>query len=84
MARTWKSGARNPEWHRDNMNRWKRKKADLAKSPVSRKVLKGDSPEGLKEESLRLRRVQAEQKAKWIKDDAVLERIATLGQNKSR
>jgi hypothetical protein len=63
----------NPEWHRDNMNRWKRKQADLAKSPVSRKVLKWDSPEGLKEESLRLRRVQAEQKAKWIKDDAVLE-----------
>ena len=56
---------------------WKRKQADLTakllKSPVSRKVLKWDSPEGLKEESLRLRQVQAEQKAKWMKNDYVLE-----------
>ncbi len=67
----------NPEGRRDNNNLWKRKHADLTiellKSPVSRKVLKWDSPEGLKEESLRLRRVQAEQKAKWIKNDAALE-----------
>jgi hypothetical protein len=56
---------------------WKRKQANLTakllKSPVSRKVLKWDSPEGLKEESLRLRQVQAEQKAKWMKNDYVLE-----------
>jgi len=58
-------------------NVWKRKQADLTaellKSPVSRKVLKWDSPEGLKAESLRLRQVQVEQKAKWMKNDAVLE-----------
>ena len=58
-------------------NVWKRKQADLTaellKSPVSRKVLKWDSSEGLKAESLRLRQVQVEQKAKWMKNDAVLE-----------
>ena len=58
-------------------NVWKRKQADLTaellKSPVSRKVLKWDSPEGLKAESLRPRHVQVELKAKWMKNDAVLE-----------